>query len=120
MSLLDEKIGRFWDKVKTINGVPTVYHYGEECDEKSVTAIVERTDEEATLLYASLTSQSEIGVFTLYLSEVGRLPEKGDWLTVGGVDYVLQPREGKKLWKWADTTHTAYSVQGLREDREDE
>ena len=117
---IDTKTCRMWQKIQRLDGTAATYHYGDEGEEKTVTVIVESIDEEAALLYASLTSTSEIGVFTLFPAEIGRLPEKGDWLTVNGVDYVLQPVEGKKYWKWSDTTHTAFIIQGTREDREDQ
>ena len=119
MSRLSAKISsQFWPKLWTLDSVPATYYFAATGVVRSISVIVEAIDEEAELLYASLTVKAEIGVFSIRLSDLGTLPEKGDTLTVAGKEYQLQQHDSAKFWKWADTTKTVLKVQGYLDEQQ--
>jgi|GEM_PF-3546253 len=114
MNILDQKIGKLWEKVMELDGTKIEYIHGGKT--YAVTVSIEDAARFAEYYFAILKTEKEVVSFTVRKADLPFTPGKGDHFLFQGKKHVVFQTSGKDFFEYADTSFQALRIAGYRNE----
>ena len=114
MSLLDNIVSGFYDKIMELDSKDAIYIRGETRIQVKIS--LDEVENLSEIVLSNLKITSEIITGVIRKEELGLTPQKGDKLVFEGKTYILLPLVGKDFFTYVDTSRVVFKIAAYKED----